>query len=291
MSNHKASAGTAIVINSYVPTDQTMATVLRLAAAIRSQVRRKQTERIDVWINLDETNSHNGTHMLITQIKALKNRINLGKDVKIHEYRTGQVVRMFPVVAEKDGLLGKAKRDVSLKAQMKKDGCKRLSAGLALPLQALLAWNQHIVVQHKAYEYVWVLEDDVGVTGDLANITNAYASSKADLLTHGCGPCSATQPASFVSPAFEAYVPEKDRLCSFEFVQRFSARLLKELATCSLRHVASLGGHSACSLATKAGMHIESLRPEHVGTFLPDRATTPINRQARRSTVKQSTCW
>ena len=37
---------------------------------------------------------------------------------------------------------------------------------------------------HLQYEHVWVVEDDVGFSGDMGNFLADYADSDVDLLTH-----------------------------------------------------------------------------------------------------------
>ena len=49
-----------------------MANVLRTASALRNKLRKKEMKRIDVWINLDESNSHNGYATPIACFRAAR---------------------------------------------------------------------------------------------------------------------------------------------------------------------------------------------------------------------------
>jgi hypothetical protein len=80
---------------------------------------------------------------------------------------------------------------------------------------------------------IWVLEDDVGVTGSLAQLLSFYdspAHARCHLVT---GPPTPVAPdyhwAAAVTPAFAALVPPARRVFSSEHVQRFTLRYLRLL--------------------------------------------------------------
>ena len=109
---------------------------------------------------------------------------------------------------------------------------------------------------------VWVLEDDVGFTAPLATLTAAYESSDADLITHAprraeplrdvrcasdarCardvpgGPRGGACPLAWqgwcwhetCTDSYASLVPSEARLVTKEHAQRFSGRLLDEMAS------------------------------------------------------------
>lgn len=114
---------------------------------------------------------------------------------------------------------------------------------------ASLAWGFHIEcinlwaqlrVNRGTWDHVWVLEDDVGCSGDLVSCLASYATDSSDLIGPSSSPVFRTGRrgralgskwcwARTGSDAFLARVPTVQRLKSAEHVQRFSRRLLDTL--------------------------------------------------------------
>ena len=126
---------------------------------------------------------------------------------------------------------------------------------------ASLAWGFHaeainLFAQQSqiltAFDYLWVLEDDVGFTGDLVReMCAAYVCDTADLISSEVEPIfrggvSASQWCwtNTGSNAFLSLIPPHQRCRSAEHVQRFSRRFLNSLhqlsAGCQV--VVSTGG-------------------------------------------------
>eukprot|EP00041_Stephanoeca_diplocostata_P032579 m.1049049 g.1049049 ORF g.1049049 m.1049049 type:complete len:108 (+) comp24172_c0_seq69:73-396(+) len=95
---------------------------------------------------------------------------------------------------------------------------------------------QHPKVMDRAYAYVWVVEDDVGFTGDLVAMVAALQDDPADLITHGCTAQPPKTPHhDDATTVYKKYTKKAQRFTSLDFVQRFSAQLLNEIDTCSGR--------------------------------------------------------
>ena len=117
------------------------------------------------------------------------------------------------------------------------------------PLPVSVAWGFHseainLFVQFRlppdAFDYFWVVEDDVGFTGDLAtDFCEAYAAEPTDLIsapmerifTGGSGPWCWTNTGS---AGFLSFIAPAQRRRSAEHCQRFSRGLLDELHRLSI---------------------------------------------------------
>jgi hypothetical protein len=85
--------------------------------------------------------------------------------------------------------------------------------------------------------FVWVMEDDVFVCGNLSDIVTAHASTYADIMSNGHfiinpnngppGHQRLWKPQVGASRAFAQRYKDDDIIVDFEFVQRFSWRLLE----------------------------------------------------------------
>lgn len=136
------------------------------------------------------------------------------------------------------------------------------------------------------FSSVWVCEDDIGFSGDLAAFLRAYAHDRADLVTNTAAPSSAFHPAQVkcgvvvrpgsgwfwhdtVTPAYGRAVPSHCRYKTSEHVMRLSCSLVRELDRLS-----RVDGVSAWSeqfvisivLQRERGFSLSLLRPEHIGT-------------------------
>lgn len=115
------------------------------------------------------------------------------------------------------------------------------------PLPVSVAWGFHseainLFVQFRlppdAFDYFWVLEDDVGFTGDLAaEFCEAYASNPADLITSPIERVYSGSPWCWTntgSAGFLSFIAPAQRRRSAEHCQRFSRGLLDELHRLSI---------------------------------------------------------
>jgi hypothetical protein len=114
----------------------------------------------------------------------------------------------------------------------------------------------------ESFDYLWVLEDDVGVTGNLVeDIFAAYTDEPADLISSRYEPAvCAHNPWMYTdcgSSEFLRCIPRDKRIKSAEHVQRFSRRLLD-----ALRHLSS-------------GRSLQTIRHRLVSNHLPSGSPPP----------------
>mmetsp|Transcript_22415 Transcript_22415/g.43992 ORF Transcript_22415/g.43992 Transcript_22415/m.43992 type:complete len:285 (-) Transcript_22415:345-1199(-) len=142
--------------------------------------------------------------------------------VQVHEYSEADMIAKYPVL------------DEEMKAHPTFALTKELSTG-----KYSFAWGFHCCAlnlwfqgfqQEKKPAFVWVLEDDVGFTGNLADFLRATASETADLLADTYKPVTETWWWwDFGSKAYLSAVSLEERCEAREHVQRFSCKLLDGL--------------------------------------------------------------
>jgi len=146
--------------------------------------------------------------------------------------------------------------------------------------EAVNLWAQRGGGRSSGWDFLWVLEDDVGCTGDLLDCLAAYASDRdADLIGAPSTPAfrigrsgraigSRWCWARAGSDAFLARVPEGRRLHAAEHVQRFSRRLLDGLHELAAREPGAVAAWSEMGTPTLCdflGLRAAPLRAGHIG--------------------------
>jgi hypothetical protein len=82
----KSQGGTrAVVFRGFGASKAQVDRILTAAAEIRN-MSTEDSEAVDVWVSLDNTHSHNATHLFITELEKFKPRLILGRDLKLHQY-------------------------------------------------------------------------------------------------------------------------------------------------------------------------------------------------------------
>jgi len=139
-------------------------------------------------------------------------------------------------------------------------------------------WLHHLPCDGEDYSFVWVLEDDIGFSGSIQQILDAYSADPEDLISGrwlavpepreprvGPGFVNGWYWYYTTTSVFEEKVAPDRRLITEEHVQRISLQLLREVDKwCRM-------GASACSeqlvptVAYVRGMLFKPLRPEHIG--------------------------
>ena len=149
-----------------------------------------------------------------------------------------------------------------------------------------LAWGFHIeplvlwwlsLPSSERYDFVWVLEDDVGVAGSLVDLIQEYSSNPADLLSHTVGPMNPewcwrdVHTAEFAKLAQPNTRKRKRGESGFfnspEHVQRFSAKLLNRLADlCVNKGVTAWSEMFAPTVATcSRDLTVDTFSDKHIG--------------------------
>jgi len=159
--------------------------------------------------------------------------------------------------------------------------CAPASLAWGFHLEAINLWAQR---QHgEAFDFVWILEDDVGFSGDLCrDLCAAYTADASDLITAEYSPVFAPLPTrsrklvsrwcwqQTASDAFLALVGQADRHKGPEHVQRFSRRYLDRLhELASGREPGRMTAWSemgAPSLCLHLGLTVGRFDACHVGT-------------------------
>lgn len=156
-----------------------------------------------------------------------------------------------------------------------------------------LAWGMHVepicLWAHAVgwhFSCVWVCEDDIGFSGEVAAFLRAYAHDPADVVTNMASPSSAFRPPHVrcgvvvrpgsgwfwhdtCTPAYARQVPPGARFKTSEHLNRLSARLLRELDRLSRAEGVSAWSEQffvSVALQRERGFSVALFRPEHVGS-------------------------
>jgi len=190
--------------------------------------------------------------------------------VCVHKYSERDMRASFPALKQCEAKLiaeGKLHKEV-------KKG-RSLAWGFHVePLLLCLFWLDKrgaVNLEEDDYE-VWCSEDDLGFTGDMADLVRFYSCACADVdLLGGKGRKRVDDDwwwANIATDAFFELVPSHSRLFCEEHIQRFSKRLIERLAhlatTC---HVSAWSETFAPSIVdADPSMHFQSLSKHgHVG--------------------------
>lgn len=143
--------------------------------------------------------------------------------------------------------------------------CKK-SMAWSFHVESLLPWWSLLLRRGDLPLQAWILEDDAGFSGSLAEFIAAYREEEADFITHRLQTVEQEWIwRDVVSAGLKTLVPLHQRLRCAEHVQRFSARFLQTLMTFCLRGVSGWSEMSVPSLCSAAGLTAAQLRFEHIG--------------------------
>mmetsp|Transcript_39556 Transcript_39556/g.64109 ORF Transcript_39556/g.64109 Transcript_39556/m.64109 type:complete len:271 (-) Transcript_39556:1077-1889(-) len=217
---------------------------------------RDLTEWGHVWLSFDVTFDHGIDDFRSTLDRCLKDA-GLEKDaVRVHTYSQEDMLLHYPIL------------------QVVSNRCKRLRGGGRLRKRKIsLAWGFHaeaINVWYQSlregYEYVWVLEDDVGFSGKLSELFQAYSTVESDLITDSLERTgSRWYWYETCSVRYTALVG-KERYKAKEHVQRFSRALLNELDRMSRRKVCAWSEASVPTLCLHAGLEVSKFEKGHISS-------------------------
>lgn len=214
-----------------------------------------------LWILADETH---GQGSVSERIKSLASQFGLAEHaLTCFRYTEGDMMKAFDTVSEVQAALPDT-QDVK---DCFTHPCRK-SMAWGCHVEALLLWWRHVADSPLEPTAIWVIEDDAGYSGDLANFVEAYSCESADLIAHGLQRArpdwvwNTTATRSFLETA----MPEARLRCA-EHVQRLSARMLRALHQYCEDGISAWSEMSAPTLCRLAGMEYASLRPEHVGSI------------------------
>lgn len=140
--------------------------------------------------------------------------------VRIHRYTENDLLSHFPALSSMQNYLMNDKKVFEMVSG-------KCTLGWGFHVEALCLWWNWM--KGGKYDYVWVFEDDVGVTQSIATLIRSYENDDSDLITGG----AETMPSEWFwkdvfSSNFDTTVGSH-KIISKEHVQRFSKALLKRL--------------------------------------------------------------
>ena len=212
-------------------------------------------EGLDLWVQIDRSSEASaGTRAEITAAlpAAVRSR------VKFHEYTQDDMTAAYPALAalrESDAAMGRTKELQS----------GRYSLAWGFHTEAINLWFVALP-ERERYAHVWVFEDDVGFSGDLAHFLASCEHCEADLLADTIVPCAqGWWWTETVSPGYAERVPADRRVQAREHVQRLSRRLLLALHGLAQQGVVGWSEQSTPTLCEWLGMALGPIPGHLVG--------------------------
>jgi hypothetical protein len=225
-----------LIVRCHMPTVAAMKRILSWEADLRGSC-------YDLVLSIDVTNG--GTHKQNVEKTLLTNSSN----IEVHSYTSAEMLTEFPALRQ---AMQRMPPMWTQWATGGKDSCKP-SLAWGFHIEAICLYTSKRSCRQApcdVYDFVWVLEDDVGFTGNILNLLSAYQDNKADLITESCWPSKRWDPFGAVqsqgseegwcwhdtgSDSFLHAVSDHERFHTREHVQRFSTRYLRHLNSLS-RH-------------------------------------------------------
>ena len=274
-SHERMPSPTAVLVRSHKPSN---AMIQRMAEWQRSLAE----AHIRMHISLDTTHGTDAAETVKASVP----------EASIHTYDEREMLTAFPHLNEvitkmpgagewsglrqlADGMTAE-RVDAALEGGWRKWAGEKSSLAWGMHTEAIvLCWRSLVqaksVDQKQMPQFVWVLEDDVGFTAELAELVQAYeGDAEADLITDEptrseplrkvrCEPKPDGQPGSNVrwegwcwhdtcTDDYASLVPSDRRWKTKEHAQRFSSRLIEELATRCEAGCSAWSEQLACSL-------------------------------------------
>jgi hypothetical protein len=214
-----------------------------------------ELEGLDLWVQIDRSNEASaGTRAEIMGAlpAAVRSR------VRFHEYTQGDMTATYPALValrESDAAMGRTKELQS----------GRYSLAWGFHTEAINLWFVALP-ERERYAQVWVFEDDVGFSGDLAHFLASCEQCEADLLADTIVPCAqGWWWTETVSPGYAERVPAERRVQAREHVQRLSRRLLLALHSLAQEGVVGWSEQSTPTLCEWLGMALAPIPAHFIG--------------------------
>mgnify|MGYP006169236073 CR=1 FL=1 len=187
----------------------------------------------------------------------------LGSSHLVHSYTETMLVRAYPVLNElRDAM------HVAAPQWKRWAGGPEATLAWGFHNEALGLWYNNLGAERReSIDYVWVMEDDVGVAGGLPELVAEYQTDAADLLGASGDPVSTGWVwHDVVSAEYARRYPLPQRRFAPEMVQRFSTRLLVGLHTLSREEGVSAWSEQATpTLCRHLDFRCSTFRPENLG--------------------------
>ncbi len=240
--------------------------------------RQNSSLQIDLHLSVDIT--HNPCTFLIEP------------HIYLHTYTSADMEYVFPVLKNE---MSDRVPPISQRAVM--------SHRWGFHVEAIGLWYKRFV--NKKYDYVWVVEEDVGFTGSVYELINSYTQNIEDLLvaeysstlTQWNGLSDEKSQGwcwhDTVSMLYSQMINEDCRLTAPEHVQRFSAKCLLLLFGLSRRKICAWSEQSCPTLVSQY-LNLGTFHGKHVGSvFSWDGNITQLEweKYTQRSTNKPPQMW
>jgi len=255
LTRKEAQPSQAFLVRTYSPTPAMSKRIVQWVSSLKSH------PDVHAFISLDQTS--NSSESRSRREFLLKELGAVGFDShNIYKFTLNDVLQAYP----------------ALKGSHYREGDGQTGLGLGYQVQPIDMFVQTLPRKHRTYDYLWVFEDDVGYTGDIAKLLQAYSRSSSDLIG---GDNHTDYEQTFASQSdrytrnfhvngqtdlYRKWVPADQRRRLEEHVLRFSPKLLGKLHDWS---VAGAVDVSACMSATVCRiekMDCSKLKAEDLGT-------------------------
>ena len=247
-----SSGKTAVLVRSYNPSIAAVHRVLSWA----EQLKDADELSVDLWISIDvslprpgsagKTNatdgkrrrtakrltcgathgsSYEGTVKDYIGKQASLCNLKIGKDIHVCEYTEIDMLKLYP------SLSLCAKKPAYVNSKIKRRGGCSLAWGFHV--EAINYWFQ--TQQSQRYKFVWVVEDDVGFSGNFSEFISSYSANEEDFIYDTKAPVTdAWHWRKVHTPYFNSSF--ENHLVASEHVQRFSQKLLNRLHKLGTTH-------------------------------------------------------
>jgi len=205
-----------------VPSSPRVAFLVRTCAPTAEMTKRitqwvsnlQVSSKVDAFVSIDQTHTHtnNVSHLLNTLD-------SVGFDPShIHRYSVDDMVKAYPALEYKGDMLVPCRGHYCVSRT--EFGHRYVTAAVDLFLQTL----SHT---HRTYDYVWLLADDVGYTGDISHLLGKYSGSADDLISSS--DTLGLRTFSWETDLYKKWALPTQRVMAADHVIRLSSRLLGRL--------------------------------------------------------------
>lgn len=215
----------AFLVRSHDPSPAACARLADWAEQIAGYNNNVQGEVVDMWVSVDASaRARQGAEEESASARIAREFEGRGlrDHVRTHEYTERDMGARYSVLEEE------MRQDTTI-AKVREIRTGQFSLAWGFHCAAVNVWYQALTSEHK-YDFVWVWEDDVGFSGDVALLLQRYRACDDDLLADTIRPLSAQWFwATTTSASYATAIPMAERSFAKEHVQRLSRRLLDEL--------------------------------------------------------------
>lgn len=169
----------------------------------------KAHEHIDIYVSIDQTGHKHTEEVqnLIAGTHAAGFHVN-----GIHKYTQDDMTLAYPA------LIGKENH-----------GKRKYSLPWGYHVQSVDLWLQTLARTYQTYEYIWVVEDDLGYSGNMSSLLKRYSKSSSDLISTPAKSPNRSFWEDGQSEKYKQRVSKSQRLWMSEHIVRMSGRLLEKL--------------------------------------------------------------